>query len=325
MADPSDLYIGVDIGGTKVAAGLVNSRGEILYKTRNAMKASGTADEALGSVRAAIDTALAANAGVKIGGIGLISPGPVDPQTGTVLNPSNLPCWHNYPLAQKVQQVYELPTHVHNDANAAGLAEALWGAGVGYKCMFYATLGTGVGTAITYNAQLYLGRTGAAGEGGHMSIDYRGVRCRCGKTGCIETFAAGWAIAARAKEKLAREATRGKRILELAGGDLKRVTAETLAKAWEEGDPLATEMLRELADVLTVWFGNVVDLLEPDIIVVGGGVSGLIARWFDRIASQLPFWSVNARCGEIPFAEAKYRADSGIAGAAALCVSRALL
>ncbi len=325
MADPSDLYIGVDIGGTKVAAGLVNSRGEILYKTRNAMKASGTADEALGSVRAAIDTALAANAGVKIGGIGLISPGPVDPQTGTVLNPSNLPCWHNYPLAQKVQQVYELPTHVHNDANAAGLAEALWGAGVGYKCMFYATLGTGVGTAITYNAQLYLGRTGAAGEGGHMSIDYRGMRCRCGKAGCIETFAAGWAIAARAKEKLAREATRGKRILELAGGDLKKVTAETLAKAWEEGDPLATEMLRELADVLTVWFGNVVDLLEPDIVVVGGGVSGLIARWFDRIASQLPFWSVNARCGEIPFAEAKYRADSGIAGAAALCVSRALL
>ena len=242
-----------------------------------------------------------------------------------VLNPSNLPCWHNYPLAQQGAEAYELPTHVHNDANAAGLAEALWGAGVGYKCMFYATLGTGVGTAITYNAQLYLGRTGAAGEGGHMSIDYRGVRCRCGKSGCIETFAAGWAIAARAQEKLAREATRGKRILELAGGKVKKVTSETLAKAWEEGDPLATEMLRETADILAVWFGNVVDLLEPDIIVVGGGVSGLMARWFDRIASQLPFWSVNARCGEIPFAEAKYRADSGIAGAAALCVSRALL
>ena len=325
MADSGEVYIGVDIGGTKVAAGLVNARGEILYKTRNPMKASGSADQALASVKAAIDNTLMANPDTTIGGIGLISPGPVDPQTGMVLNPSNLPCWRNYPLAQEVQKIYSLPTHVHNDANAAGLAEALWGAGAGYKCMFYATLGTGVGTAITYNAQLYLGRTGAAGEGGHMSIDYRGVRCRCGKTGCIETFAAGWAIAARAQEKLAREATRGKRLLELAGGDLKKVTAETLAKAWEEGDPLATEMLRELADVLAVWFGNVVDLLEPDLIVVGGGVSGLIARWFDRIASQLPFWSVNARCGEIPFAEAKYRTDSGIAGAAALCVSRALL
>ena len=182
------------------------------------MNARGTADEALGCVRAAIDAIRAEHPEVSVGGIGLISPGPVDPQTGVVLNPSNLPCWHNYPLAEEIRKVYGLPTHVHNDANAAGLAEALWGAGAGFKCMFYATLGTGVGTAITYNAQLYLGRTGAAGEGGHMSIDYRGVRCRCGKSGCIETFAAGWAIAARAQEKLAREATRGKRIVELAGG-----------------------------------------------------------------------------------------------------------
>ena len=223
MADSSEVYIGVDIGGTKVAAGLVNQQGEILHKTRTPMHARGTAEEALGCVRAAIDAIRAEHPDVRVGGIGLISPGPVDPQTGMVLNPSNLPCWHNYPLAEEVRKVYDLPTHVHNDANAAGLAEALWGAGAGYKCMFYATLGTGVGTAITYNAQLYLGRTGAAGEGGHMSIDYRGVRCRCGKSGCIETFAAGWAIAARAQEKLAREATRGKRIVELAGGKVENV------------------------------------------------------------------------------------------------------
>jgi len=237
MADSADIYIGVDIGGTKVAAGLVNTRGEILHKTRTPMHARGTADEALSCVRAAIDAIRQAQPDVKVRGIGIISPGPVDPQTGTVLNPSNLPCWHQYPLAVEIQKAYELPTHVHNDANAAGLAEALWGAGAGYKCMFYATLGTGVGTAITYNSQLYLGRTGAAGEGGHMSIDYRGVRCRCGKSGCIETFAAGWAIAARAQEKLAREATRGKRILELAGGKVEKVTSETLADAWDEGRP----------------------------------------------------------------------------------------
>jgi len=166
MPDSADVYIGVDIGGTKVAAGLVNTQGEILHKTRAPMQAHGTADEGRACVCAAIDTIRNQHPEVKIGGIGLISPGPVDPQTGTVLNPSNLSCWHNYPLAAEIRKVYGLPTHVHNDANAAGLAEALWGAGVGYKCMFYATLGTGVGTAITYNAQLYLGRTGAAGEGG---------------------------------------------------------------------------------------------------------------------------------------------------------------
>jgi glucokinase len=325
MADSAEVYIGVDIGGTKVAVGLVDTKGKILYKTRSPMQARGTAAQALTSVSVAIDTALRDNPSTAVRGIGLISPGTVDPQNGTILNASNLPCWRNYPLAGEIQKAYGLPASVHNDANAAGLAEALWGASVGYKCMFYATIGTGIGTAITYNAQLYLGRTGAAGEGGHNTIDYRGTKCRCGKSGCIETFAAGWAIAARAQERLAREGQRGKRIIELAGGNREKVSSETLAKAWEEGDLLATEILRETADILAVWFGNVVDLLEPDIIVVGGGISHLIAQWFDRIASQLPFWSVNARCGEIPFVEAKYRTDSGIVGAAALCVARALL
>jgi len=325
MPETAELYIGVDIGGTKVAAGLVNTNGEILYKTRNPMQARGAAADGLASVRGGIDKVLCENPGADIRGIGLISPGPVDPQSGTILNPANLPCWRNFPLATEIRNAYNLPAHVHNDANAAGLAEALWGAGLGYKCMFYATIGTGIGTAITYNAQLYLGRTGAAGEGGHNTIDYRGTKCRCGKSGCIETFASGWAIAARAQDRLIREGARGKRILELAGGNREKVTSETLAQAWEEGDLLATEILRETADILAVWFGNVVDLLEPDVIVVGGGISHLIAQWFGRIAEQLPFWSVNSRCGEIPFAEAKYRADSGIVGAAALCVSRALL
>jgi len=325
MADTAEVYVGVDIGGTKVAVGLVDTKGKVLYKTRNPMQARGTAAEALTAVRVAIDTALRENPSTAVRGIGLISPGTVDPQTGIILNASNLPCWHNFPLAGEIQRAYGLPAQVHNDANAAGLAEALWGASVGYKCMFYATIGTGIGSAITYNTQLYLGRTGAAGEGGHNTIDYRGTKCRCGKSGCIETFAAGWAIAARAQDRLVREGKRGQRILELAGGNREKVSSETLAKAWEEGDLLATEILRETADILAVWFGNVVDLLEPDIIVVGGGISHLIAQWFDRIASQLPFWSVNARCGEIPFVEAKYRADSGIVGAAALCVARTLL
>jgi glucokinase len=325
MPDTPEVYIGVDVGGTKVVAGLVDAKGKILYKTRNPMRARGTAEEGLASVRNAIDTTFRENPGISVGGIGLSSPGPVDPHTGTILNPANLTCWHNFPLAEVVQKAYGLRAHVHNDANAAGLAEALWGAGAGYKCMFYATIGTGIGTAITYNSQLYLGRTGAAGEGGHNTIDFRGTKCHCGKSGCIETFAAGWAIAERAQDRLVREGQRGKRILELAGGNREKVTSETLAKAWAEGDELATEILRETADVLAVWFGNVVDLLEPDIIVVGGGISHLIAQWFDRIASQLPFWSVNARCSEIPFARANYGADSGIVGAAALCVARTLL
>src|SRR5215469_13184515 len=112
MPESAEVYIGVDIGGTKVAAGLVNQRGEILHKTRTPMHARGTADDALSCVRTAIDAIRSEHPDVKVGGIGLISPGPVDPQTGMVLNPSNLPCWRNYPLQDEVHKAYGLPAHV---------------------------------------------------------------------------------------------------------------------------------------------------------------------------------------------------------------------
>lgn len=322
MADLGEFFIGVDIGGTKVAAGLVNTTGEILLRTRNPIKTTGSADEALSAVRQAIDSVLSQSGDKEISSIGLSAPGTVDLASGTVLNPSNLPCWHNYPLGPAIHEIYHLPAQVHNDGNAAGLAEALWGAGSGYKSVFYATIGTGVGTALLYRGHLYLGRTRSAGEGGHMVIDYRGPQCHCGKFGCIETFAAGPAIARRAQETIKTGGSRGEAILSLAGGNLDCVKSETVARAWEQGDPLATQILEETADILAIWFGNIIDLIEPDVIVVGGGMSGLIARWFDRILSQLPRWSVNTHCHEVPLLSAKYGPDSGIVGAAALCVSR---
>ena len=166
VADNSEIFLGVDIGGTKVAAGLVNKQGELLYKMRNPMNANGTAEEAFGAVLQAVDTTIRENPALKIHGIGLSSPGAVDHRTGSVIKATNLPCWQDFPLAPEVQKHYGLPSQLHNDANAAGLAEALWGAGVGYKCVFYATVGTGIGTAIVFNRRLYLGRTGGAGEGG---------------------------------------------------------------------------------------------------------------------------------------------------------------
>jgi glucokinase len=322
MKESTEICMGVDIGGTKVAAGLVTNRGEILFKTRTAMNARGSAEEALAAVRTAIDEVLRRNPDAKVSGIGLSSPGPVDPQSGVVINPSNLPCWRNFPLASAVREIYGLPVQLHHDSEAAAVAEALWGAGAGYRCVFYATIGTGIGTAIVFNGSVYLGRTGAAGEGGHMTIDYRGQKCRCGKSGCVEILAAGPAIAERARLKLSQPGSRDGHILKLAGGNPARISSEMVATAWREGDDLAGEVLRETADILAIWLGNVVDMLEPDVIVVGGGVSALVAAWFDRIRSQLPCWSVNSRCGEIPLVEARYGNDSGIAGAAALLQPR---
>jgi glucokinase len=251
--------------------------------------------------------------------IGICAPGPLDPRTGVVLNPPNLPCWRNFPLAERLAQIYRAHVKVDNDANAAALAETKWGAARGYKYVFYATIGTGIGSGIVFDGRIYHGATGSAGEGGHVSIDYRGPVCNCGKRGCIEILAAGTAIGVRARAKVTADRARGAALLDLAKGDVAAVTSEMVGKAYATGDPLATEILRETVDVLTPWLGNIVDLLDPDVLVMGGGVAAMLKPFFADIKSGLPTWCVNPRASEIPLVMAYYGADAGIAGGAALC------
>src|SRR5260370_7678929 len=161
------------------------------------MVANGDASDGLAAVVSAIDFIFASDAKARtlIRGIGICAPGPLDPSTGIVINPPNLPCWRNFPLAAEVKSAYGVDARIDNDANAAGLAEALWGAGVGYQNVFYVTVGTGIGTGIVFRQRIYHGRTGSAVEGGHVSIDYRGPRCLCGKRGCIQAFSSAPPIA----------------------------------------------------------------------------------------------------------------------------------
>ncbi len=309
--------LGVDIGGTKVAVGIVDRDGRILTQGRKPMIANGTPEAALEAVMGAIDSMLSALGGVH--SIGICAPGPLDPKTGVIFNPPNLPCWRNFPLAEKITAKYRVPVKVDNDANAAALAETRWGAARGFRYVFYATIGTGIGTGIVFDGVIYHGNTGSAGEGGHVSIDYRGPLCRCGKRGCIEILAAGTAIGARARTRLAAEASRHSVILDLARGDAGAVTSELVGKAYTAGDALAREILLETVDVLTPWLGNIVDLLDPDVLVMGGGVAAMLKPFFDEIKSRLPSWCVNPRASEIQLLIAHYGADAGIAGGAALC------
>jgi glucokinase len=310
------MIVGVDIGGTKVAAALVTADGEIRQKTRVPMVSTGDAAMGFAAVKEAIGAIYTAAPEAVITGIGICSPGPLDPSTGVVVNPPNLPCWRNFPLGQETKKAFGVPTRVDNDGNAAGLAEALWGAAIGYRNVFYATLGTGIGAGIIFDGKIYHGRTGAAAEGGHVTIDYKGPVCGCGKRGCIEALASGPRIAARAREKLAAGAE--SRIL-MHAGSIAQVQTEHVGAAFREGDAVAREVLAETAFLLTVWLGNIVDLLEPDVMVVGGGVAELMSSFFVSMSADLPRWCENQRAGEIPLVLARYGADAGIAGAAALC------
>jgi glucokinase len=317
---PEPMTIGVDVGGTKVAAGLVDSTGAILRKARVPMVATADAATGFAAVKGAVEALLAEapEARPVIKGIGICSPGPLDPRSGVVLNPPNVPCWRNFPLGAETERAFGVPVRVDNDANAAGLAEALWGAAAGYANVFYATLGTGIGTGLVFDRKIYWGRHGSAGEGGHTTIDYKGPRCGCGKRGCIEILCSGPAIALRARAKMAA-ANPATKMLDLAGGVVERVKAEDVGAAYRAGDALAAEVLEETADLLTVWLGNVVDWFDPDIMVIGGGVAELMSSFFPRMKKNLPGWTINPRTSEIPLELARYSADAGIAGAAALC------
>ena len=309
--------LGVDIGGTKVAVGLVDHDGRIVSQGRNPMVANGTAEAGLQAVLGAIDS-LASSSKVGIHSIGICAPGPLDPKAGVVLNPPNLPCWRNFPLAEKISSRYRVAVRVDNDANAAALAETRWGAARGFRYVFYATIGTGIGSGIVLDGRIYHGHSGAAGEGGHVSIDYRGPRCGCGKLGCIEALAAGPAIAGRARAKLGTGHS-SSRILELSKGDVTAVTSEMVGQAYAAGDSLAREVLQETVEILTPWIGNIIDLLDPDVVVMGGGVAAMLKPFFAEIKHGLPRWCVNPSASEIPLVMAHYGADAGIAGGAALC------
>lgn len=309
------LYVGADIGGTKIAAGLVDANGRILSHIRVPMVSHSSAEAALNAVLSALEQVTAGSSGIT--GIGICSPGPLDPTTGVIRNPPNLPCWRNFPLAESVQKVYPVRVKVDNDANAAALAETRWGAARGYNNVFYATIGTGIGTGIVLDGKMFHGRTGAAGEGGHVSIDYMGPVCPCGKPGCIEVLASGNGIARRARERIAAGASSA--MVAIAGGNVDAIRGETVGKAFVAGDPFARELIMETIEMLAVWLANMIDLLDPEVIVIGGGAAMLYQPFMEQLRERIPQLTVNPRAGEVPVVSAYYGADSGIAGGAALC------
>jgi glucokinase len=312
--------IGVDVGGTKVAAGLVNERGEMGRHMRVPMNPRGTAAQGFSAVASVLDLLVQDNtaSGEKFP-IGVCAPGPLDPRTGVVLNPPNVPCWRDFPLVAEIQRRYGVEVRLDNDANAAALAESLWGAGRGYQNVFYACIGTGIGTGMVLHGKIFHGRTGSAAEGGHVSIDYRGPVCNCGKKGCIEALASGTAIARRAREAVSANAHQKSQLLALAKGDPAAIRSEMMGTAAKEGDAVAQQILADTIEYLAIWLGNIVDLLEPEVMILGGGVSEMLRPHFGDLQLRLKNWCVNARCNEIPLVPAHYGENSGIAGGAALC------
>lgn len=292
----TELVLGVDIGGTKIAAGTVTGEAEIVSSGVWPTLAGEGFERSLSQVTAAIAGSL--REGVRA--IGICAPGPLNPKTGVVLNPPNLPGWVNVPLARLVSERFSLPCRVENDANAAGLAEWRFGAARGAASVFYVTVSTGIGAGIVLDGQIYHGKNGAAAEGGHVTIDWQGeANCGCGLRGCIEGLASGTALAARASRALGRP-----------------VTPEEVARLAAAGDPQAARLFDETCEMLGAWLGSMVSLLDPDIIVIGGGVSRIGDPLFSRLRAIVPRRTINQFAADTPIVPAALGTEVGVLGAA---------
>ena len=312
-----NLVLAVDIGGTKVEAALVSAGGRIIFSERTAMVADSRASDGLAAVRRAIDAVLGHPHARDVRSMGVAVPGWLDVPAGKILKAANLPCWSNYPLAQKLHEAYGLPVRMENDASAAAAAEGRWGSAGRFHNFFYVSLGTGIGTGIVHrdergNLQII------SSEGGHMSIDYRGPLCPCGKRGCVEMYASGKALARGAKSLLAQRRLKNSPLAKLARRTSGGLNAELIGRAAAGGERVAVQVVDEAVERLTVWLGNVIDLLEPEAIVFGGGLGRLMFSYAPQMRRRLQTLASHPRGSQVRIIQAQFGSQSALLGAAAL-------
>ena len=247
-------------------------------------------------------------------GVGIGSPGPLDRKTGVVIVTPNLG-WRDFPLRDAVSKRVGLPATLDNDANCATLGEWWCGAARGGHHVVGLTIGTGIGGGLILNGELYHGASDAAGEIGHTSIDGTGRRCKCGNYGCLEAYASGPAIAERATEALAGD--EASLLRTLVDGDLSRITARTVYEAATRGDPLAREVVRETAGFLGTGVANLVNIFNPDVVVLAGGVTDAGDALFEPLRAEVrrrAFRPAVEACRIVPGALA---GSAGVVGAVA--------
>ena len=283
--------VGVDIGGTNLSVGLVPwEGGEPLALRRVPTLAAGGGEAVVGRVVELIRSSMAEVLGSTgapaeaVAGVGIGSPGPLDRRTGVVITTPNLG-WKNFPLRELVTDRIHLPATLDNDANCATYGEWWLGAGQGVDTLVGMTLGTGIGGGIILDGEIFHGVSDAAAEIGHMTINFAGRRCKCGNYGCLEAYASGPNIAARAVEGI--EAGAVSMLPGMVDGDLDALTAAHVSEAALAGDPYAHEVILETAKLLGVGVANIINALNPGAVVIAGGVTRAGDLLFEPIRAEV--------------------------------------
>lgn len=308
--------LAVDLGGTRMRGALVSESGEVLARDAIPTQAAKGEPAAMKRLAGLLRRLMGEVPEAEPVGIGVALASPVDPETGLVFNPPNLPTWHGTTPAADLAGHLGLSSWVHNDASLAALGEYVYGIGAGTRSLVMITLGTGVGGGLIVNGRVYGGHRGFAGEIGHLVVDSAGPQCPCGGRGCLEMMVSGTAMARIARERLAA----GERSLvrKLVRGDLEKVRAETLVKAEERGDPLAGEVLRGAADYMGIGVATLRSVLDPELIIIGGGVSRNLHLFFPRLVASAKAHAMDVNKASCPVVPTVLGDDAGLLGAAAL-------
>lgn len=283
--------IGVDLGGTNIAAGAMLEDGsrEIAMRSEPTLADRG-AESVVERIAMTIETVIAetiAETGASRDdflGVGIGAPGPLDREKGLVIIAPNLG-WRDFPLRDRIASLVGLRASLDNDANCATYGEWWRGAAQGGRNVVGLTIGTGIGGGLILGGQLYHGASDVAGEVGHTTIDSTGRRCKCGNYGCLEAYASGPAIAERAREAL--ESEEESILPRMVGGRLEEITAQTVYAAAHQGDAVAREVVRDTARFLGAGVANLLNIFNPDVVVIAGGVTQAGELLFEPLRAEV--------------------------------------
>ena len=310
--------IGVDLGGTNIATGVVNEKNEIVGRGKVKTNAPRPAEAIFDSIKEAVDMAIM-NAGISYNdviSVGVGTPGSVNKETGAIEFSNNLQ-FNNVPAKEMLEERLKKPVYLENDANAAALGEAVAGCGNGVKDFVAITLGTGVGSGIIINGKIHRGANFCGGEMGHMVINVDGIPCNCGRKGCWEKYASATALVSQAVE--AMQGNKSSLLWQTCDGDLNKVDGKSIFEALDMGDATAKHVVDKYLYYVAIGIANVINALQPEIVCVGGGISAQGDKILDPIREivRAERYSVYAE-KQAAILEATLGNDAGIIGAALL-------
>jgi glucokinase len=314
------LVCAVDLGGTNLRAANVDRDGRIYERVKTPTPETDKAEDIVSAIVAAVRECETSglNRGARIQAVSVVVPGSVQVETGVVVNAPNIPSLPGFRLAAALNEAIDRPVLLENDANAAALGEIWQGAARNCKTIICLTLGTGVGGAIILDGQLWRGVDGTAGEIGHASVEpFGGVKCKCGNVGCLEVYASGTAIVRMAGEGLAQQPSSS-----LNSIPANEWTSAIIATAAIEGDPLAVDVFRKAGVYLGIAMANIINIFNPEMIVVGGGVSAAWELFAQHARAEVKHRAFPVPAARCQIVRARCGDDAGLLGAAWLAFQK---